>query len=345
MEVMGIVLPENRLRKEVASELRGKSVLITGASGFVGQALIRLGLALNDLYDADLTFTLVSRRNLETDLMNRSDVNHVVSSIGNSIPCPQDLDLVFHCATPASATLNTESPLEMFGTNVDAMNWVLSSLKSQKKKVRLLFTSSGAVYGVQDSLTERIPENYVGAPNPLSMNVAYAEGKRVAEFLLAQAGFRGEVDPVFARLFAFSGGKLPLTSHFAIGNFINDALTKNTISVRGSGTEVRSYLDAADMALWLWTAASRAGNSSPIHVGSERAISIADLANLVARRAGIVLQKDVNVVIHNLVTPIDGLNRYVPSTALTRESLGVFESISLEDSIDSMLLNAQLIST
>ena len=116
----------------------------------------------------------------------------------------------------------------MFETNVSAMKWVLESLKEQQKKVRVVFTSSGAVYGAQDALISHVPETYLGAPDVLSPGSAYAEGKRVAEFLLAQSAFEGFVEAIFARLFAFSGPGLPLDRHFAIGNFVADAINRSS---------------------------------------------------------------------------------------------------------------------
>jgi nucleoside-diphosphate-sugar epimerase len=326
------------LRSGLIDNLRGLSVLITGASGFVGQALLREGLYLNDHLDANLNFFLVSRFPESRVDSTRSDVTMIRAGIGNLIDCPADLDLVFHCATPASAILNSESPIEMFETNVSAMKWVLESLKAQQKKVRVVFTSSGAVYGAQDALISHVPETYLGAPDVLSPGSAYAEGKRVAEFLLAQSAFEGFVEAIFARLFAFSGPGLPLDRHFAIGNFVADAINRSSIDVRGTGRDRRSYLDSSDMALWLWCASVRSKNLFPLHIGSERSITISDLAHLVAERSRIVLNKSPDVVLHNLTTSIDGATNYVPSTVLTRDALGVSEMTTLEDSIDKMLI-------
>ena len=328
------------LRQMVSRSLRGQSVLITGATGFVGRSLLRESLTLNDRFDAQLSLYLVIRREDEYLLKltnQRNDVHLVFSSIGDEISCINSLDLVFHCATPASAFLNSVAPVKMLETNVDAMNWILTSMKYQKKEVRIVFTSSGAVYGPQSELDPDLKETYLGAPDVLKRNSAYAEGKRVAEFLLAQAGHTGQVTPVITRLFAFSGIGLPLDRHFAIGNFVSDAINQDTIVVRGSGRDLRSYLDSLDMALWLWVAAARGESLTPLHIGSERSISISELAYLVAKRAKSVLNKDLSVEIQNQISSIDGSSKYVPSTFLTRKALGVFESISLEDSIDMML--------
>lgn len=331
-------------RLQIAGALWGKNVLITGASGFVGSAILREGFFLNDVLNANIRFTLVVRgqnEKLFNLTRNRKDVRFIESSIGTPFEIKDSFDIVFHCATPASAVLNNEAPIEMFNTNVRGMSWILEALKQQDSLCKLVFTSSGAIYGPQPEDMSHIPEGFLGGPDPTSLNSAYAEGKRVAEFLLSQAGLRNEVFPVIARLFAFSGVGLPLDKHFAIGNFVLDGLRQDTITVRGTGLDIRSYLDATDMAVWLW-AASCHQPDFPLHIGSEHAISIASLASLVAERFKNVLGKELSIEKLNNSSLIDGASVYVPSTSRTRKLLKVDEFTRLETSIDQMIINSGL---
>ena len=228
----------------------------------------------------------------------------------------------------------------MFWTNVRSMENVIRLAEGFPSPPRVVFTSSGGVYGEMPERFERFPEEYRGAVSPLDPRSAYAEGKRAAEFLLTEATQRGVCVGVVTRLFAFSGVHLPLDRHFALGNFVRDAVKHRLITVTGDGTAVRSYLDGMDMARWITKAAEVGEAGVPYHVGSEDAISIRDLANLVADRAARVLGFEVAVRVLGAWRSTDGVSRYVPETSLTRQRLGVAQTVSIMSSVDEMLTRA-----
>ena len=303
-----------------------KRLLFLGASGFVGKCF------LNDLTVTDSFEVVRARRGVQS--FSNGEIS---ADVMKPLTVPGPFDVIIHAATPASATLNHGSPLSMFDNCVTGMRNVLNYAERLGNCPLILFTSSGAVYGDMPGDMTSFEEDCRLAPASFDPKSAYAEGKRAAEFLLAEAANRGVCVPRLARLFAFSGTLLPVDRHFAIGNFVRDAVNQQTIEVRGDGKAIRSYLDQDDLAEWLLAIILRGLPTSTYHIGSERAISIADLAHLVANRYEAITSKSCTVEVKGQTSPLDGVNRYVPSTAKTRSELNLQERVSLEDSIDKMI--------
>jgi nucleoside-diphosphate-sugar epimerase len=115
-----------------------------------------------------------------------------------------------------------------------------------------------------------------------------------------------------------------------MGNFIGDALEGRTIRVCGDGTPTRSYLYAADLAIWLWTILLRGEAARPYNVGSEHGVSISDLAHMVAR---VVADGRVDVDVAEERIPDAPPHRYVPDTSRATRELGLGTTVLLEDAV------------
>jgi len=234
---------------------------------------------------------------------------------------------VIHAATDASAALNANDPRRMFDTIVTGTRHALD-FAIERGAERFFFLSSGAVYGAQPREVSHVSEDWTGGPDPRDPRSAYGEGKRAAEMLCAIYGKQFGLDVVNARIFALLGPLLSLDIHFAAGNFIRDAVAGRTIRVDGAGTAVRSYLYAADLTIWLWRLLISGKRGSVFNIGSEEAVSIADLAH---RTAALLGAPGVEI----LGRPDPGWNpgRYVPSTAAIRGELGLSPTIGLDEAI------------
>ena len=225
---------------------------------------------------------------------------------------------IIHAATEASLKLNDEQPITMLDTITEGTRRVLD-LASQSGTDRFLLTSSGAVYGRQPLDMPEIPESYMGSPNLTDHRSAYGEGKRYAELLCNLYAREHGFTVTSARCFAFVGPHLPINAHFAIGNFLRDGLAGGPIRINGDGTPLRSYLYAADLAAWLWTILVRGENTLAYNVGSDKALSIAEIANKVANSFPNTVQVDIAQAPQEGVLP----ERYIPSINLARSKLSL----------------------
>ncbi len=315
--------------------LRGGRIFITGGTGFVGTWIVAALHHADTALGLGLDVTILTRD--PTAFARREPELATWATLlpGDITTCPSPgiVDYAIHAATPASAAFNDAHPDLMRNTIVEGMRSVLAAL-APSGPIPLLFTSSGAIYGPQPLELERIPESFEPAIGAIEPRNAYALSKRDAEAIAIAASVAGGPSLRLARLFAFVGPHLPLDAHFAIGNFIRDALAGGPIRVAGDGTAVRSYLYASDMvsallAVWLRGVPDRAYN-----VGAQEAVSIGELARLV----GVIVDTNATVEIAGLADealPTSAGSRYVPDTRRLHGELECAPSVGLRAAIEA----------
>ncbi|WP_256579450.1 NAD(P)-dependent oxidoreductase [Pseudomonas sp. YY-1] len=315
----------------LAESLAGRHLLMTGGTGFFGKWLLALLYELNR-QGAAIEVTLVSRDPtrflaLQPEYRSCTWLHWLVGDVRDLRRLPgRPVELILHAAADTSAAAHAD-PLTLFDCIVGGARRVLD-LAIADGAQRVLLTGSGAQYGVLSGpgVTETSP----GACASNSVDSTYGEAKRAQEVLGAIYAKHYGVDVIMTRCFAFSGAGLPLDAHFAIGNFVRDALWKEAVVLNSSGEALRSYLHGADLAGWLLTLLLRGESGQAYNVGSDQAISIAELARRVLGRVapGKSLQ---------ILGQANGGGRsfYVPDISRARQ-LGLDIWTSLDASIDSM---------
>jgi len=313
--------------------LRGASIFLTGGTGFVGTWLLASVLRANDELDLGVSICALSRNPgrfmaQAPELAGHGAVHLMEGDMCGFIPPDGQFSYVIHAATERSIEPDHRRPVGAFDADVNGTRRVLEFARTHGTR-RFLFTSSGAVYGVQPASLTHIPEDYAGAPSPMQPGSAYGQAKRVSEFTSMMYGKTYGFDTTIARLFAFVGPLLPLHANFAVGNFIRDALAGGPLRIAGDGTPYRSYLYAADLAIWLWTILLRGTSARPYNVGSARAVTIAELARTVADVTG----SGAPIEIAQRPAPGAIPARYVPEVDRAASELGLRDHVSLEDGI------------
>ena len=328
-------LPNRPVLPHLVNGLSGKHLLITGGTGFFGLWLLSLLDKLNQR--GEVRVTVVSRnpaRFLQQHTKyqdchwlhwHAGDVRLLGGkSIGSA-------DFVLHAAADTSQEAHAR-PLELFESVVHGTRQVLDlALRSNARRVLLI--GSGAQYG-PIPFDRPIDERSQLACDSKSAGSAYGEAKRAQETLAAIYAREKNIEVVFTRCFAFSGAGLPLDAHFAIGNFVRDALFADAVTLQSSGDSVRSYLHGADLAVWLLFLLVSGQPGEAYNIGSDEALSIAQLAHRVTRRLA------PHKPIHILGRFDAPRSYYVPNIDKAR-SLGLDAWTSLEASIDNMSLWAR----
>ena len=182
---------------------------------------------------------------------------------------------------------------------------------------KILFTSSGAVYGPSTSPSSEDDECMPSTP--------YGKGKMAAERLLVASG----LDVKLARCFSFTGKYLNRKIYYAIGNFIQNCLDGKPITINGDGTPLRSYLYADDLVEWLFAILERGQSGRPYNVGSDHALSILELAEKVRR----VLGTNNEIIVKGKAEPGAKPSVYVPEIGRAQGELGLSVSVPLQEAI------------
>lgn len=305
-------------------ELSDSNVLILGASGFVGGWLSNVLAHSNLELGTNIRMRLVSRN--PKNFLNPEYVDHNVSFI------PLDLlklknsrfetfDFAFHLATPSVAQTGGLESESVYTTTINATQLLIENAVMNGNKPTILHASSGGVYEQSQKKHLIAEDDNKVVANSSQHN--YKNAKIETERLILESTNRGEIRGTSPRLFAFFGPGISLKDHFAIGNFMKDKLEGREIQVKGNPKTTRSYLYPTDLVNWL-LAAILNPSSEATHIGSEDAISMKDLAELVSKK----------ILKINYQNPDAPVSHYVPSTTNTRTRLGVSQRVALEDGLD-----------
>ncbi|RLG11811.1 NAD(P)-dependent oxidoreductase, partial [Candidatus Pacearchaeota archaeon] len=196
-------------------------ILIFGGTGFVGKWLIKTFFK----YFSKLShYLLILSRNPEKiltevpELTGYQKVCFLKGDVRNFKFPREKIDFVIHCAMPAN--YEDFSKEEILEIGINGTKRVIEFARYCKVK-KLLFVSSGVVYGKQPSEIKKLSENSFGSLeiNPNNPKIYYAEAKRIGELLCYGAMKEWGLNIVIARCFSFIGPFMPLDAHFAIGNF------------------------------------------------------------------------------------------------------------------------------
>ncbi len=315
--------------KDEFRTLSGSTILITGASGFFGKWLVNAISYSNHFYNTEIKLILITRSKTNlTDFLfyDKNKIKIFEFDICKKFIINDDYDYVIHMAAPtAHETFKGQSDLKKINTLSIGTQNLIDQIKSSKIK-KFFFTSSGVVYGKKNSIINE--ESKINI-NCLDTN-GLAIGKLNAENLIINYSKINQIPFNICRCFSFIGPFLPLNIHYALGNFINDALNNDLIIIKGNGMALRSYLYIADTIVWLIKLLT-SNESGIFNIGSDDEISIKDLAIKVRE----IISPLKKIVIENQDVNIGNFSRnsYIPSINKISKLIDVKKYTNLDDAI------------
>ncbi|HNB60706.1 MAG TPA: SDR family oxidoreductase [Phycisphaerales bacterium] len=298
-----------------------KRILVTGGAGFLGSHLCdRLVEQGHDVVCVDNLFTsqkfniqhLLGRPNFE---FIRHDVTH---------PLFLEVDEIYNLACPAAPGHYQYNPIKTMKTSVLGAINMLGLAKRCRAKI--LQASTSEVYGDPTEHPQR--ETYRGNVSCIGPRACYDEGKRAAETLFFDYHRSNGVNIRVMRIFNTYGPRMHPFDGRVVSNFIRQALTGDTISMFGDGTQTRSFCFVDDLIDGMMKLMNGPDDFiGPVNIGNPDEFTIMQLAELVCEVSGSKCK-----FVHKPLPADDPLQRK-PDITLARQKLGWEPRIKLKDGL------------
>ena len=289
--------------------LKGCSVMVTGATGLIGSFVVDMLLEYNRSSQANITVYALGRSRQRLSARFDGAVTEYLHFVEHDVNEKPDFDFavdyIIHAASNAYPAAFATDPVGTILSNVLGVNYLLDYAKEHKTK-RLLFVSSGEVYGQGDPSLEAFPEHYSGYVDPTKARSCYPASKRAAETLCVSYTQQYGLDTVIVRPCHTYGPNTTGSDNRANVQFVNNAIAGEDIVMQSRGTQMRSYCYIADCAAALLTVLLCGESCEAYNLANPDArVTIAGFAEAVAKVTGRrVVFADEQDVPKNQQTPI-----------------------------------------
>ncbi len=305
----------------MAAITKKKTVVVTGGSGFLGSHLTDRLLAEGYKVIGIDNFITGNSANI-AHLAGNPDYKFIRQDVTQYIYLAEDVDLIFHFASPASPIDYLEHPIPTLKVGALGTHNVLGLAKA--KGATILLASTSECYG--DPLVHPQREDYWGNVNPIGPRGVYDEAKRFAEAMtMAYHRYHG-VDTKIVRIFNTYGPRMRLRDGRVVPAFIGQALTNTPLSIFGDGSQTRSFCYVSDLIDGIYKL-SQSDFHEPVNIGNPGEMTIKQFAEKIIEYTG----TQSKITYHPL--PVDDPKVRQPDITRAKTILGWEPKVSFEDGI------------
>jgi UDP-glucuronate decarboxylase len=265
-------------------KLAGKTILISGANGFLPAYLVELFLYLNQIHPGlDLNLVGLVRNPQKAGARfaayrQRRDLQLLVQDVSIPVAYSPKVDWIIHAASQASPKYYGSDPVGTLKANVLG-TYNLLELARAKKAENFLFFSSGEVYGKVDAAWIPTAEGQYGYLDPTDLRSCYAESKRMGETMCVSWAHQYGIPVKIARPFHTYGPGMSLDDGRVFADFVADVVNHRDIVLKSDGRAKRAFCYLADAIVGFCTVLLKGANGEAYNVGNEKGeIAIGDLA-------------------------------------------------------------------
>jgi dTDP-glucose 4,6-dehydratase len=294
--------------------------VVTGGAGFLGSHLCEHLL--------EQGHRVICVDNLETgSLQNIEHIRDKAFEFRNvditaKVDIPEDVDFVYHLASPASPIDYLRLPLHTLKVGSHGTHHMLGVAKF--KRARFLIASTSEVYG--DPQVHPQTEDYWGHVNPIGPRGVYDEAKRYAEALTMAYHRQQGVDTSIVRIFNTYGSRMRANDGRAIPTFLRQALQDQNLTVFGDGSQTRSFCFVDDLIRGI-VALAESDVHLPVNIGNPDEFTLLELAKTVID----VTESRSEIVYEPL--PTDDPQQRRPDISRARDLLGWEPEVELREGL------------
>ena len=320
-------------------EMKGTTVLVTGATGLIGVSIVRALVAIGDI---KVIAHVINREKAEEvyGALLQKNVELYVDDITKEINVSENIDYIFHCASITTSKTMIEKPVETICTSVEGTKNILELAKNKKSK-SVIYVSSMEMYGAFNNLNHDVTEKDLGYVDNLKIRSNYPESKRLCENMCIAYMSEYNIPVKIARLAqTFGAGILPGENR-VFAQFAKSAIKGEDIVLHTKGISEGNYCYTRDCITGLLTILLKGKNGEAYNVSNpESHITIADMAYMVADK---IAEGRIKVVFD---IPSENKFGYAADTKMKLNSsklqaLGWKPEIGLEEAYKRMILDME----
>lgn len=302
-------------------KLNKKSILVTGATGLIGTVLVDTLMYLNMYTDIDVDVYALDINNEAINIrfgeyLKNEKFHFVQFDISKPLPEGTDYNYIIHAAGNANPVLYAKDPVGTMTSNFLG-TYNLLEYGRQHSLERMMYVSSGEVYGEHGEGVVTFDEDYSGYVNPMLPRSCYPSAKRAAETMCVSYTVQYNIETVVVRPCHVYGPTQTPRDSRAVAEFIRNGVNGEDIVMKSVGTQIRTLCYVIDAAIAFFTVLLNGESGNAYNISDDQSeISIRKLAEIIA------LSSNTKVIID---VPND-----VQKSGFTTISRGVLSSMKLK---------------
>lgn len=268
--------------------LKNKTVLISGAAGFLPTYIVETLLYLNETKQLNikvigLVRNLKKARERFYYYSNDKNLQLISQDVCKKIKINKNIDYIIHAASKATPKIFQTDPVGTLSPNVIGTNNLLK-LAAEKKVKNFLFFSTTGVYGYADQSCYPLKEDCFGSLNPTDIASCYIESKRMGENMCVAWMHQYGVPVKIVRPAITYGPGIDLNDGRSFADFISDIINNQDITLFSEGKVIRNFCYLADATLGFFIVILKGEVGQAYNVATDHEISIIDLAKTLVKR-------------------------------------------------------------